>query len=177
MQEPKPMNFGCVILCPDRQPRSLTVTMRSLRNFTDCLCIAIVPKGTSQTIVESMKPLCLTYRGGTTYTSLINQGVGKVKKNDWAIVLFAGTVVRPNFWKKYSVFVEDEKDILFPITAGHTDFVTGSLNGLTMHINAIKLVGKMPEISDINEAKTAWAYNAIAAGYRLKGILGTRFIT
>ena len=171
MQEPKLMNFSCVVLCPDRKARSLLTTVRSIHNYTDAPCIAMLPKGSPLSLSEEMKKICQVYRGGATYTGLINSGIGKIK-TEWAIVIFAGTMVKPNFWRKYSVFLEGEKDIIYPITAGHIDFVSGSLNGLLIHSTTIQLVGKLPEIADINEAKLVWANEAIASGYRLKGLLG-----
>ena len=175
MQCPKCLDIGYVILCPDRKPRSLLATVRSIHNFSESPCIAMVPKETPLSVIEEMKKICPVYKGAQTYTSLINGGVGKIK-NDWAMVVFAGTTFRPNFFKKYSIFVEDTKDILFPITAGHLDFVTGSINGLLMSSAAIKTIGKMLEISDISQSKLAWADQAMACGYCFKGIAGTRFI-
>ena len=171
MQEPKQMDISYVILCPDRKPKLLLATVRSIHNYTNSLCIAVVPKGTPLSLTEEMKKICSVYRGGTTYTSLINSGTVKIK-TEWAIIIFAGTTVKPNFLKKYSVFVENDNDIIYPITAGHIDFVSGSLNGLLLPSASIKNVGKMPEITNIDEAKLIWANEAMASGYKLKGLLG-----
>ena len=167
------IDFSIVVLCADRKPKNLSATVRSVRNFVDCPCVAVVPKGTSQSIVEEMKPLCSTYRGGMTYTSLINDGLKKVK-SDWAIILFAGVILRPNFWKKYTVFIDSDKDIIYHIDADHREFCNATLNGMMLHKDALKNIGPLPEIANLEEGKVVWAYNAIQCGYRLKGLLGVR---
>lgn len=175
MQEPRPLDFGCVILCPDRNTRTLLTTMRSIRNFSDAPCVAVVPKSTKRSITDDMKAICDVAFGHDTYTSLVNVGLGKTKK-DWNFLIFAGSTVKPRFWARYTMFLEDEFDIMYPVSEGHYDFVEGSLNGLLLHINALKRAGRMPETSVLEQAKAVWAYAAIQKGHRLKGILGSRVV-
>jgi hypothetical protein len=98
-------------------------------------------------------------------------GVAKIK-TEWAFVLFAGVLIKPNFWKKYTVFMEDDKDVLFRIDAEHLNFETASLNGMMLPKDVIKNVGPLPEIADLVESRIVWGCRAMEAGYRLKGLLG-----
>jgi hypothetical protein len=122
-----------------------------------------------------MKAVCDVHRGHDTYTSLVNTGIGKTKK-DWNFIIFAGSIVKANFWSRYTMFLEDDFDIMYPVMEGHINFVEGSMNGVLFHVNAIKRAGRFPEVSNLEEAKTVWAYTAIKKGHRLKGILGSRIV-
>lgn len=173
MYDHKPVDFGCVVLCPDRSARALQLTVRTMGHFTDAPCIAVVPKGTTRKITDEIREVCPLARGDNTYTSLINVGLQKSTK-DWNFIFFAGVVIKSNFWRRYVYFMEDDKDIMFSVMAKHTNFVDGSLNGLFIHKNTIKRIGKMPEVSEIEQAKVTWAYSALQKGCRFKGILGMR---
>jgi hypothetical protein len=122
-----------------------------------------------------MKAVCDVHRGQETYTSLINVGLSKTKA-DWNFIVFAGSMIRPNFWVRYSMFLEDDKDILFPVVGGQTNFIDGSMNGILLHGNVLKRVGRLPEISNLEQAKTVWAYTAIKKGCRFKGVLSSRIV-
>lgn len=172
MYEPKTLDFGCVILCPDQNARSLFITARSVGHFTKAPCIAVVPKGTKRVVTDEIKKTCDFARGSNTYTSLINAGLQK-SKQDWNFIIFAGSTVKPKFWTKYTSFLNDEMDVIYPIMTGHTNFVDGSLNGILIHKNIIKRVGKIPEISEIEQAKSSWAYKAIQKKYRFVGLLNS----
>lgn len=183
MFEFKDLGYGCAILCPDMSLRTLAATVKSIRNYSQAPIIAVVPKGISKAVADEMKKLCDVVRGGSTYSSLINTAVQKTKA-DWCFVIFAGSIVKSKFVDRYSRFVKDDKDILFPVMRledGTTvqykiNFVDGSLNGVLMHTAAIKEVGPLPELPDIQETKLTWAYEAISKGYRFVGILGSRIV-
>lgn len=178
----KSLDHGMVILCPDTNVRSLLITMRSIRHFSNCPCVAVVPKDTPKEIIESMKPVCEIYKGSSTYTSLINCGITK-SKQDWNFVIFAGSVAKGRFWDRYSRFVQDENDILFPVLRQEgaesqylTNFVDSTLNGLLLHKEVIKKAGKIPDIENINNAKLIWNATALESGCRFKGVLGCRIV-
>jgi hypothetical protein len=75
---------------------------------------------------------------------------------------------------KFSLFVENERDILFPIAEGKTNFIDGTLNGLFIHKEAFKEVGKMEADGPLAECKAAWAERAVTKGYRFKAIIGSK---
>ena len=71
------LNFGFIILNPDKNPVSLKGTMRSIRNHYDSPCLCVVPKDTNKKELDAINALCLTVKGGESYTSLINTGIKK----------------------------------------------------------------------------------------------------
>lgn len=166
------VDWGCLVLCPDRAVRSLQLTAKSLRHFHDVPMIAVVPKGTTRAITDDMKKTCDVVRGKETYTSLINVGVNKMT-TDWNLVVFAGSTFKPNFLRRYLTFLDGEQDVIFPIVEGKYHFYDGSMNGVWFHKSIFQKVGKMPEIADIQQARTVWAYEAQLAGYKFKGVLGS----
>jgi len=174
MYEVKKLDFGFVILCPERNINGLRGTIRSIGKYHDVPCLCVVPKETKKAELDEMKEVCKTIRGGSTYTSLINKGLEKTGC-DWNFVIFAGSFIRPLFYRRYVVFVDNEKDILFPIVDGRVTFYEGSMNGILLHKKAIKEIGKMDEVSeDLEKVKLKWAYEAVERGYKFKAIHGVK---
>lgn len=169
--------WGCLILCPDLLTRTLSTTVKSLRlHFrNDIKPIAIVPRKASAQQLHDMSMHAEVVHGGDTYTSFINKGLSKTTY-DWNLILFSGTVVKPRFFWKYIDFLENEKDILYPIVNFKYAFYEATLNGILVHKSVLKLVGKLPEISDLEQSKLYWCCEAMGKGYSFKGLLGVNIV-
>jgi len=176
MYQYKQVDFGFVVLCPERNMGGLKSTIRSIKNyFPDSHQLCIAPSDAIKEEIKEMKDICPTEKGGDTYTSLINKGMAKAKA-PWNFLMFAGSYLRTRFYHKYAYFVEDEKDILFPIVDRHYCFVDGSLNGVLVHKAAFKEIGNMNEKFDIGEAKALWAAQGVEKGFRFKALMGAKII-
>ena len=174
MYELKKLDFGFVVLCPECNIPGLRSTIRSIGKYYDVPCLCVAPKKTKKSEMDEMKGICETIKGGSTYTSLINKGLLKAKPN-WNFFIFAASSIRPYLYRKFVVFNDNDKDIMFPIVGKKTNFVDGSMNGIFMHKRVLKDVGKMDEgIGDLSKVKLIWAHRAVKCGYKFKAILGIR---
>ncbi len=172
----KPIDFGFVILCVDCNTPALRNTIRSIRNFyPNASCTAVIPNKTSKDEIKLMSEICPILKGKDTISSLINKGLDK-SKSDWNFLIFSGTHIKPRFALKYQFFIENEKDILFPIVDRKFDFVSGSMNGILMHKNAMSEIGKFDNADDIELVKLGWAISAIDKGYKFKALIGARVV-
>jgi len=121
-------------------------------------------------------------KGGNTYTSLLNTGLVKAK-TAWVTVVFAGTWVNANVMRYFS-FVQDEKDILYPVVERRTGFVDATLNGVTLNTKVFKDMGGIPEqpmlqdvtrqvcSSEFELVKLGWWFRATDFGCRFKAVFG-----
>ena len=176
MYEVKKLDFGFVILCPERNIHGLRSTARSISQYYDVPRLCVAPKDTKKAELDEMKGICETIKGGITYTSLINKGLAKAPAN-WNFFVFAASIIRPYFYRKFAVFQENDKDIMFPIVDRKTNFVDGSMNGIFMHKRVLKDVGKIDEdMDDLVKAKLVWAHRAMKCGYKFKAILGAQAV-
>lgn len=169
-------DYGFIILCSERRINLLLSTANSIKNrYPGVPYICVTDDSAKSIDLKEMKSICPTYKGKNTFSSLINVGV-KNAKPDWNFIVFAGSTIRSKLNERFSIFIEDEKDILFPIVDQKYDFINGTLNGLFFHKNVMKEVGKIEEEGSLEFVKTMWAGNAIAKGYRFKAIASTRVI-
>ena len=123
--------------------------------------------------VAALKKVYRTYEGKDTITSLINIGM-EYAQADWNMLVIAGSYVRPGLDKKFSLFVENDTDILFPIAEGKYLFHKGTLNGIFMRRDTFKLVGDLPEENPLEICKLFWSCVAIEKGCKFKAIAGTK---
>ena len=179
-------NFGFIIIAPDHNNGLLQSTLVSIKRAypykIDTICM-VDDKANKKEIVE-MSRTCPVYKGGTTIMSLINNGLKKEIAN-WNIIVFAGSQVMRSLTHKIFYFMENEKDILFPIIVDqnyrgrpikvYTNFTNATLNGLTMHKNAIKEIGTFSD-NPIEISKLFWGLDAIDLGYKFKSLLGAKII-
>lgn len=176
------IDFGFVILAGDRNLAMIKSTLRSIsHHYTDTPVVCVVAKETKSTEMKELKKLCPTYKGKTTFTSLINAGVHKTK--EWSLVVVEGSIVRKGLVGKYARFLESPKDVMYPIVVDydgqgrpvdlHTEFYNSSINGLLIHKNTLKEVGDFGD-EPLEMARVLWATRAIAKGVQFKAILGTR---
>jgi len=175
MFEPKCLDVGFVIICPESNSGHLRHTIKSIRfRYGDAPCIAVVPHGISKEEIEEMKKFCPVYRGKKTITSLINTGLRNA--SGWSLLVMAGSWLQGKEIQKFSCFVEKETDILYPIVDGVYDWVDATLNGILIHTNAIKSVGPFGDDNPLPVCKLLWSLDAIQQGYRFKAVLGSKIL-
>lgn len=172
----KIFDYGFIILCSERRINLLKTTVNSIKHRYEKVPYICVTDDSAKAIdLKEMKTVCNTFKGKNTFSSLINVGA-KNAKTDWSFIVFAGSTVGPKLNEKYSIFIEDEKDIVFPIVDQKYDFVNGSLNGLFFHKNAMKEIGNIDEQGSLEFVKTMWAARGIIKGYRFKAIANIKII-
>lgn len=174
-------SFGFIILCPERNIGGLRNTVSSIRTaFPDFPYICMVGDDASKVELLEMKNICETHQGSDTITSLINQGMKK-SKTEWNCVVFAGSWLKHNIYRKFDLFVRSEKDILFPVVDGKTNFYDGSMNGIIIHKRTFEEVGEFSTspmqkggYNELELIKLFWSFNAIEKGCTFKAIVGMR---
>lgn len=170
----KKINFGFIVLCSDNAISLLGCTVKSIkRKYDEVPIICVTDKGSKIKDIKDMEKICPTFKGKDTYSSLINVGF-KNTKAEWNFIIFAGTTVRRGLDIKFSKFIEDEKDILFPIADGQSNFIDGTMNGLLINKETFKVVGKIDEKGSFDKVKTLWAAKAIEKGCRFKALSNTK---
>jgi hypothetical protein len=162
-----------VILNPESNPSLLKSTVNSIRNKYRVPIISVTEKSVKAQNFKEMNEICPTCKGKETYTSLINAGLDSPPA-EWNFIVIAGTYIKHRIENKYSMFIENEKDILFPIVDKKYEFVESTINGLLIHKNCLKEVGKMSEIGSYEVCKLMWTLDAIEKGYKFKAILGAK---
>jgi hypothetical protein len=169
-------NFGVTILCPDLNSGGLKYTTNSIKaTFPSIDRICMVGSNAKTIDITYLSNICQIKKAGKTITSLIDDGICSLNK-EWCLVVMAGSIIRYNIFKKYKYFAED-KDILFPVIDKKFLFPEASINGILMRKETYEDVGKFGDsVEDIREAKLIWAAKALEKGYKLKGIVGARFL-
>lgn len=171
---PKDLKCGFIVLCTENNPDLLRYTFRSIQcRYGTPPIIAVADDSAKDQEITEMKTICPTYKGQKTFTSLINLGFDKAE-TDWNFVLIAGTTMRGSLDLKMSCFVNTEKDILFPISEGKTNFIEATLNGLLINKKTFKAIGDMPEEESLEMSKAEWAMKAIDYGCKFKAIIGAK---
>jgi len=179
-------NLTFIILAPEHNCALIKTTVRSINNRygENIPRVCVVGKDTSASELKELKEICPIYRGKDTFTSLVNQAMTKAKT--WAVFLTEGCIVRPNLPKKYNRFLSDVKDVVFPIVVdynkdGHpvklyTSFENSTFNGLCVHHDTFKKVGKLDDSKNLEEARLLWATSAMEMGVKFKAILGAKIV-
>jgi hypothetical protein len=173
MFETKNLDFGFIILCPEPNIGLLKGTVRSLDfSHGGCPYVAVVPGSTKPEAIKEMKELCEVYRAKDTITSLMNTGM-RHAPSDWNILTIGGTWIRKRLSTRYSRFIEEDSDVLFPIFEKQYDFRRATLNGLCIHKKTFKKAGAFPDKGEIHHCKERWALYATAlCKSKFKAILG-----
>ena len=114
-----------------------------------------------------------THVAGTTFSSLINLGF-KHAPADWNIVVIAGTTVRAKLDEKFGLFIESDRDILFPVADKKFNFIEGTINGLTIHRHTFEDVGEWDTNLPLDTTKLLWAYEAVRKNCRFKAVVGSK---
>jgi len=170
----KKLNFGFIILCSDRAVKLLQSTAYSIKNrYVGIPYICATDNGAKKCDIKEMQEICPTFKGKNTFSSLINVGF-KNAVPDWNFVVFAGSTVRSKLDDKFSIFIDSNKDILFPIAEQKYDFINGTLNGILIHKETFKEVGNIEEDGNLDFVKTIWCCKAIEKGCRFKAVSNTK---
>jgi hypothetical protein len=171
---PKDLDVGFIIICADSNTSLLKGTAKSIKNrYSGHPYIGVVEQGTSKEEINDLKEICPIYKGKKTITSLINTGMRNGNK-EWNLIVIAGSWLVGTEVKRFSHFVENEKDILFPIIDQIGDFERGSINGILLHKKTFKEVGPLSDNNPLHLCKRIWALDAAAKGCKFKAILGPK---
>ena len=179
----KTFNFSFIIIATEGNIGLIKSTIRSIKNnYKNTPYICILPKHIHEDSFKEIEELCECYRGKDTLMSLINTGMTKGGK-EWNMLVMEGVWVKAGIDKKYSLYLENENDIFFPIVADYNTkgstikiyntFDTCTLNGLTIHKKMFKKNGKFAD-APIEISKLIWGNDAINNGAKFKAILGTK---
>jgi hypothetical protein len=170
----KEINCGFTILCHDHNTKLVKSTINSLKvNYSGSPYNCVADDSVNTDDLKELKALCPTYKAKNTFSSLINVAM-KNAPAEWNFLIIAGSWVRPKLHHKFSYFLESEKDIMFPIAEGKTNFVDATINGLFFHKKIFKEVGNLATENPLELCKLMWALDAIDKGYRFKAIAGCK---
>jgi len=171
----KPLDFGFIVLCPNLNIGHLKNTIHSLDiYYPDAKVVVVLPGSCQKDEFESVSKLKKTFKGGKTTASLINKGIENTPCGAWNFILFSKGWVRNRLDIKYSYFVENDKDILFPIINKNLTFVASDINGMFIHAKTHQDIGDFPDMDSLDSSKIIWATRAIGKGCRFKGIVGAK---
>ena len=173
LYERKTLNSGFVILCLNGNLGQAKTTINSIRNnYPESKYCCVVPENYHDEEIKEISKLCDTHRAYNSITSLINKGMEHAPCKEWNFIVTGGSWVRPWLDRKYSYFVESEKDILFPIVDRKMNFVDGSVNGIFIQKKAFLDIGPLATRHPIEICKLFWAMEAQDKGYKFKAVLG-----
>lgn len=172
----KPIELGIIILCPISNLGNLKNTISSADvYYTNNKKIIILPDGCNKEELDKSSKLKKTYKGGNSLSSMINCGIQNAPCPEWNFIFMCKGWMRSRVDIKYSYFIENEKDILFPVTSfKSTHFTDTEVNGLLIHKKAFKDIGNFPEMESLETSKLIWISNAMEKGYKFKGVVGAK---
>lgn len=169
-------NLSIVVLCPDCNIGSFKNTANSIKSdFSKTPYLGVVPAKSTASEVADMARYGPVRTGGETITSLISEGV-RWSDRDWCLFVTCGSWVRYSTFKKYITFAKSSKDILYPVIDRKYLFDEASINGILVYRSAFDEIGHFRECESLSESKTYWAATAVSKGYKLKALVGARFI-
>lgn len=113
-------------------------------------------------------------QNGKTLTSLID-GLCREAKTEWIYFAFAGRRVQKNIDSKLSLYVNDYKNVIFPVVKRVWNFVDGSMDGLLINKKFHEEVGDFGDADDLEITKLMWAGKAIEKGAKFKAIVGAGY--
>jgi len=185
LYQPKSLDFGFIILTPDNNPALLKYTVNSIkRNYPNQSHLCVVGDSINPDVLKELKIISPVVKGRDTITSLINAGMKKGHKG-WNVIVMCGCWVHGGLDRKFSYFLESEKDVIFPIIANYnregkpveifSNFMDCTLNGILIHQKTFKEVGDMTDDS-LEKSRMMWAATAIDMGCKFKSVLGVKII-
>jgi hypothetical protein len=174
----KDLDFGFVVLCPQPNIALLTNTAKSLKIYHEKYpYVGVVSNLATPPVIKEMKDAGHTvYKAKDTITSMLNTGLRNCPA-EWCIFVMAGSWVRRNLAHKFSRFITEDSDILFPIVDYKCDFINCSLNGLCINKKTFKKVGPFGEQGKLEKLKEEWALYAVGiCNTKFKAILGAQVL-
>jgi hypothetical protein len=176
------INF--IILSPEPNIGRLKGTIRSIKNNygEQSKMICSIEKSIKKPELEEYKSLCPAFRAGQTITSLINNGI-KHAYDGWNMLVIEGAWMPKNIEYRYKKWIENEKDILFPIVVNYdregnptkifSTFADCTINGILINKKFFLSIGNLSE-NPLRISREFWSYSAIEKGAKFKGILGIK---
>jgi len=164
-----------IILSPDCNPGTLKKTVRTIQEYfpQNQYCCVVSSEAKD---IEEMKKVCPIKIGGRTITSLINEGIEK-SKQEWVFILMAGVWLHANSLRKYELFLESDREILYPVVDRKIGFDEATINGILMSKKAFQSIGKFSDQNhSITLVKMIWAIDALALGFKFKALVGARLL-
>lgn len=169
----KPLDIAFIVLSHDGDSGKVRSTVRSIkRNYNFPVTVVMSDEAHSEEVARA-EALCEVVRGGKTITSLMNAGMDNCK-NQWGLMAMSGSHIPRNFDNKFSIFVESDYDILFPVMDRRCNFVDATLNGLMISKVSWDKIGPMASKNNLEICKLFWALGAIEAGCRFKAVVGAK---
>jgi hypothetical protein len=180
----KNLDINFVIVSPDPNIGRLIGTVRSIKNNykEDASIICLVEKKIKKQNIDEMKSICPTFKGEQTITSLMNKGMQK-SKDGWVMFIIEGAFLPKKIEYRYSAWIENEKDILFPIVVNYdrdgnpkkifNTFSECTLNGIMINKKFFLDVGNFSE-NPLKISKEFWSYEAVSKGAKFKALLGVK---
>jgi hypothetical protein len=173
MYEPKELNVSMAIVAIDRDTNKINETLRHYYDFytnykkiliTNDLKFDYYNKGQEYDIYHS-----------DSFQVLENYDIAlRNCKTEWCFLVQAGTYLTKHLIKKLSIFVLNEKDIIFPVKNRIYEFVKNPLNGLLINKNTYNKVGGFGKDNHLDIIKLSWGYNASIEGCKLKAVVGIK---
>lgn len=173
LYKPKPIDIAFIILSHDGDSDKVRTTYRSIRRNYDCPVVAVMGDESHRDDVMKVEVFCRVFRGSKTITSLINAGMNNCP-SPWGILAMSGAHVPKNFDSKFSIFLENENDIMFPVLDGRHGFLEATLNGLMISRTAWEKIGPMATQNSLEICKLFWALDAVETGCRFKAVVGAK---
>ena len=177
--------MGFAIISSEPNYGNLACTVRSIKNnYSTANYLCVTSRSVKSEQYKKMIELCPVFKGKSTVTSLINMALKK-SKSEWTLVVMEGTPIHRGIDKKYGLFIENNKDVLFsiimqydkqgrPIVIKDT-FEDAPLNGMLIHRDTFKEVGDFTDES-IPVSKLFWEAKAVDQGCKFKGVIGMRIL-
>lgn len=176
-----------VIVSPEPNVVRLRDTVRSIKTTfgNEARVVCSVVQSTKKPQLDEMKEVCACFRGGNSVTSLMNYGMSAIKGDGWRMFVMEGVRIPRGIAGRYARWINDERDVVFPITINHdrdgrplkimATFEESTLNGMLIHSKLFSEVGLFSE-NPIGVSKKFWAIGAAERGAVFKGILGVKII-
>lgn len=163
-----------VILAPEHPVNLIKDTVNSIKyHYPDFPFSTVVDSSANKENVLSIKSISPVYKANETISSMINVGM-RHAPCDWVFLIFAGSNVIPKLDSKFAFYVENEKDILFPVAEHKYNFIDATMNGLYINKKTFREVGEFEEKGSIQVVKTLWAAQALEFGCKFKAIVGCK---
>lgn len=172
----KPLELGIIIVCPNSNLGNLKNTISSTDiYYTNKKVSIVLSNDCNKEDLDKVSKLKKTYKGGTSISSMINCGIQNAPCSEWNFIFMCKGWMRARMDIKYSYFIEDQKDILFPITGFKSiNFSDTEINGILIHKKAFEEIGDFPEMESLDLSKLVWMSRAIEKGYKFKGVVGAK---
>lgn len=177
------LDMGFIILSNNPNFGNFKYTYNSIINNygNDSFITCVYSKNTKENI-KLYKEFCKTNKSSNNVAEMLNVGINSSEK-EWNLILFEGIWLKQNIDKKYILFLENEKDIIYPLIyekninnvcyKAYNNFWEINFNGLFINKNALKEVGLFENKENWQKD---WASKATNLKYKFKSILGVKII-